>query len=91
MKAAGEARLPRKMPKTAAELKAHKHVREQKAAAARERKEHELQSFARTLVEKFEGCIPQLLTWLDEFPNTATAKAIRQIGIDNTSVNPFLL
>jgi hypothetical protein len=90
VKAAGEARLSRKKPKSAAQLKADKRVREQKAAE-RERKEHELQSFARTLVEKFEGCIPQLLTWLDEFPNTATAKAIRQIGIDNTSVNPFLL
>jgi hypothetical protein len=76
VKAAGEARLSRKMPKTAAELKAAKDVREQKAAA-RERKEHELQLFARTLVEKFEGGIPQLLTWLDEFPNKATAKAIR--------------
>jgi hypothetical protein len=39
--------------------------------------EHELQSFAQALIEKFEGSLPQLLTWLDTFSNTATAAAIR--------------
>jgi len=40
--------------------------------------EHELQSFVQALIEKFEGSLPQLLTWLDTFPNTATAAAIRR-------------
>jgi hypothetical protein len=70
VKAAGE-RSSRKSPKTEVQRKADKYLREQKA--------DELQLFARTLVEKFEGAIPQLLTWLDDFSNVATAKAIRQI------------
>jgi hypothetical protein len=70
VKAAGE-RSSRKSQKTEAQRKADKYVREQQ--------EHRLESFARTLVEKFEGAIPQLLMWLEEFSNVATAKAIRNI------------
>jgi hypothetical protein len=40
--------------------------------------EHEFQSFVQALIEKFERSLPQLLTWLDSFSNTATAAAIRR-------------
>ena len=70
VKAAGE-RSSRKSPKTEVQRKADKYLREQQ--------EHNLESFARALVERFREEIPQLLTWLDEFSNVATAKAIRNI------------
>ena len=40
--------------------------------------EHELQAFVQALIEKFEGSLQQLLTWLDTFSNAATAAAIRR-------------
>jgi hypothetical protein len=90
VKAAGE-----KRPKTEAQKKADKCIREQKEAAkkrataeketattlavsAEPAPEHELQSFVQALIEKFEGSLPQLLTWLESFSNTATAAAIRR-------------
>jgi len=64
VKAAGE-RSSRKSPKTEVQRKADKYLRE--------RQEHNLESFARALVERFREEIPQLLTWLEEFSNVATA------------------
>jgi len=78
VKAAGEKRPKTETQKAKKRATAEKETATTLSVSAEPAPEHELQSFVQALIEKFERSLPQLLTWLDSFSNTATAAAIRR-------------